>query len=145
MIQFCIIYSDISKIGFSALFSATIKNLLLIISFPEMDIIKIKNEKQYQSVKKPIGMLITKCYLFFFVNIIILSLIWIYIASFSMIFRNTQIYVIKNTLISIGISTAAPFILYLIPAFIRKIAVKGSKSLRGYFLYILAIIIQVIL
>ena len=69
----------------------------------------------------------------------------LYCYSFFMIFRNTQVYVIKNILISFGLSMVVPFILYIIPAFIRIISVKGSKSLRGYFLYILAIIIQVIL
>ena len=139
------VLSDISKIGFSFLISVTIKNLLLLISFPEMDIAKIKNQKNYQTMQKSINMVITKCYLFFFVNIIILSLIWIYIASFFMIFRNTQMYVIKNTLISFGLSMVVPFILYIIPAFIRIISVKGDNSQCGYCFYLLAIILQVIL
>ena len=86
-----------------------------------------------------------RCYIYFFANIIILSLIWIYISSFFMIFQKTQIYVIQNTLISFGISMAAPFILYFIPTFIKKLAMKGEGSQGRYCLYLLATILQVLL
>ena len=62
-----------------------------------------------------------------------------------MIFQKTQIYVIQNTFISFGISMLVPFILYLIPAFVKKKAMKGDGSQGGYCLYILATILQVLL
>ena len=143
-------FSDISKIGFSIIISSTIKNLLLLLAFPELDIVKIrkieiqKTSKIYQIMKEIIGIAIIKSYLFFFVNIVVISFIWIYISCFFMIFQNTQIYVIKNTLISFGISIVIPFILYFIPAFFRKIALRDKRSLRSNFIYIIAKLFQII-
>ena len=144
------IISDIFKIGFSVLISSTIKNLLLLVTFPENDILEIKkieienNDKRNQEVQEIKTIVMIRCYIYFFANIIILGLIWIYISSFFMIFQNTQIYVIRNTLISFGISMIIPFILYLVPTFIKKLAIKGDGSQGRYCLYILATILQVL-
>jgi hypothetical protein len=94
------IISDISKIALSAIISGTIKNLLLLVIFPERDIVKIRKtesqrvSKRNQEIQKIISIVIIKSYIFFFVNVIILCLIWVYIACFFLIFQNTQIYVI---------------------------------------------------
>ena len=100
--------------------------------------------KRNKTIKKSIGRTIIKCYIFYFCSIIILSMIWIYISCFFMIFQNTQIYVIKNTLISFGISITAPFILYFIPAFFRKLSVKSDGTQGYYVFYLLSSIFQVI-
>ena len=145
------IFSDFWKIAYSILISLTIKNFLLLIAFPEMDVIKMRKtgfqnmNKRNKTIKKSIGRTIIKCYIFYFCSIIILSMIWIYISCFFMIFQNTQIYVIQNTLMSFGISMVAPFILYFIPTFVKKIAMKGEGSQGRYCLYILATIFQVLL
>ena len=92
------IYSDISKIVFSVLISATIKNILLITSFPEKDIIKIRKSgiqelnKRNPTVHKSMSMVIIRCYIFFFISFIILCFIWVYITSFFIIFQHTQMY-----------------------------------------------------
>ena len=145
------IFSNISKIIITIVISSTIKNLLLLVIFPEKDIVKIrktepqKTSKRNEEIHKTISIVIIKCYIFFFVNIIFLSLIWIYIACFFMIFKNTQIYVIQNTLISFGVSMVAPFILYFIPPFVRKLSIKGHGSQCRHFLYIISTILQVII
>ena len=144
------LFSDLTKIGVSFAISSTIKNLLLLVAFPEMDIIKIREienqnrAKRNQEIQEVKSMVLIRCQIFFFINIIVLSFIWIYIANYFMIFQNTQIYVIHNTLISFGISLFAPFILYFIPTFIRLIAVKGEGSQGRYCLYLLVTILQVI-
>ena len=61
-----------------------------------------------------------------------------------MIFQKTKLFVIKNTFISLGIFLIAPFMLYLIPAFIRKIFMEGDVSKFGFCLYILVTILQVL-
>ena len=144
------IFSDITKIGLSVVISTTIKNILLLVCFPEKDILKIrkseiqKTHKKNPSVQKSLTMVIIKCYIFFFVNFIILSFAWIYIFSFFIIFENTQMYVIQNTIISFGVSMIAPFMLYIIPAYLRKIAVKGDGAHGNYWLYATAKILQII-
>ena len=143
--------SNFNKIWFSILISTIIKNILMFVSFPENDILKIKKivtnnvSKRNQEMQELKSIVMIRCYIFFFVNIIILSFIWIYIVCFFMIFKNTQIYVIKNTLISFAISMLIPFISYFIPAYIKKFAIKGNISEGNYCLYILSTILQIIL
>ena len=144
------IFSDISKIGFSLLISTTIKNILLLVCFPEKDILKIRKSgiqkrKRNPTVLKSLTFVIIKCYIFFFISVIILGFIWIYIYCFFTIFQNTQIYVIQNTIISFAGSLVSPFILYLIPSICRKLSIKGNGGHRNYCLYIISKIFQIIL
>ena len=55
---------------------------------------------------------------------------WYYLACFSAIYKNTQIHLIKDTLISLGISLLYPFGLYLLPGFFRISALsdKGNEK-----------------
>ena len=123
----------------------------MLVSFPESDILEIKNiktddiSKRNQEIQEVKSIVMIRCFIFFFLNIIILSFIWIYIVCFFMIFQNTQIYVIKNTLICFGISMFIPFMSYFIPAYIKRIAIKGYASKGRYCLYILSTILQIIL
>ena len=144
------IFSNITKIGFSAVISATIKNILILVCFPEKDILKIrksgvqKNKKRNPAIYKSLTMVVIKCYIFFFISFIFLIFIWIYIFSFFTIFANTQMYVIQNTIISFGISMFSPFILYIIPTILRKISVKGDGANGNYCLFALSKILQII-
>ena len=144
------IFSDITKIWFSALISSIIKNILLLVCFPEKDILKIRKSeihkinKRNPTIYKSLTMVIIKCYIFFFISFIILGFIWIYITCFFNIFQNTQIYVIHNSIISFGVSIVAPFILYLIPTIFRILSVKGDGVHGNYFLYAISKILQTI-
>ena len=142
------ILSDLSKIGYSILISEIIKNILLMVSFPENDIVKIrKSGIQRKDIRNPVvhkslSIAIIRCYVFYLVSFIFLSFIWIYITSFFIIFQNTQMYVIRNTIISFGASLVAPFILSIIPSFFRTYAVKGDGAHGNYCLYIITKIFQ---
>ena len=142
------IFSNLTKIGLSIFISGTIKNILLLVAFPEKDIIKIRKIKNMHKInrakKNAISIVIIRCYIFYFINIIILCLFWLYLASFFTIFKNTQTYVLINTFISFGVSMIAPFILYLIPSLIRKISIKDNGNQCRQFLYIISTILQVI-
>ena len=60
---------------------------------------------------------------------ILLTLFGYYLTCFNAVYQNTQIYLIKNTLISFGISLIYPFILNIIPAILRKQSLKkGNKE-----------------
>ena len=144
------IISDIQKIVYIIIISGTIKNILLIILFPESDILNIRKKSSqltFQSglrIQKSISMAIMRCYYYFFISIITLFIFWVYIACFFMIFQNTQLYALINTLISFGISLVIPFILYFIPACLRKSSLESKGSQNSYFLYSISKILQVI-
>ena len=49
---------------------------------------------------------------------------------FCAIYKNTQIHLIKDTLISFGVSLLYPFIIYLLPGFFRIPALSNKNDKR---------------
>ena len=49
---------------------------------------------------------------------------------FCAIYRNTQYHLIKDTLISFGLSLIYPFFIYLIPGFFRIPSLSKTKTKR---------------
>ena len=49
---------------------------------------------------------------------------------FCAIYRNTQIHLLKDTLMSFGLSLLFPFCVYLIPGFVRIFALSYCKNKR---------------
>ena len=49
---------------------------------------------------------------------------------FGVIYRNTQIHLLKDTLMSFGLSLFIPFVLYLIPGLFRIPALSNNKNKR---------------
>ena len=137
-------------IFYATILASIIKNILFKISFPDVDILLIREnnleEKINQfGIQNSISKVVIRCYLYFFIGILTLLLFLIYIGNFYNIFQNTQIYALKNALISLGISFVYPLILYLIPALIRNAALKTQGTQSGYCLYIIAMIFQTLL
>ena len=71
--------------------------------------------------------LIIKCIIFYAVGLAFLILFWYYLSSFCAVYQNTQIFLIINTFISLGISFLYPFIFNFIPAFLRKVSLSKSN------------------
>ena len=116
-----IIYSTIisSIIGWIiALLGLSEKN---IINFKKMNTKKNSVDKEYN---KLIIILKTKIVFFYFFVFAFLSLFWYYLTCFGGIYRNTQIHLIKDSLISFAISLIKPFFIYFLPSFFR---IKGLK------------------
>ena len=53
-----------------------------------------------------------------------------YITCFCGIYENTQIHLIKDTLISFGLSLIYPFFIYLLPGIFRISAISDPKKKR---------------
>ena len=119
-----IIYSSV----ISGLINAIIKILALSYSvFTDMKEINNKNTINIEA-KKSITLLKIKFFFFFFASFVFLILFWIYLACFCAVYKNTQIYLIKNTLISFSTSMIYPFGLYIIPGIVRIYALKGKNK-----------------
>ena len=58
----------------------------------------------------------------------LLVLFWFYLACFCAVYKNTQIYLIKDTLISFGTSMIYPFGLYFFPVIFRMNALKRKNK-----------------
>ena len=87
----------------------------------ENNIIKLKKveEEIEKAKKKLIQNLFYKFTIFFIFSFLLLLLLllftWYYISSFCDVYINTKIHLIKDTIISFGLSMIYPFGLYLLP------------------------------
>ena len=85
--------------------------------------IEIVNEKAYKAKK----CLIYKYIIFFVAGTLFLLFFWYYLSSFGAVYKNTQIYLMKNVLISLGFSILYPFIINFVPAALRIYSLKKNN------------------
>ena len=84
-----------------------------------------------------------KIYYFLYINYFFLGIFWYYISCFCVIYKNTQIYVIKDTSITFILSLLYPFGLCLIPGIFRIPSLRAKKKNKET-LYKFSKIIQLI-
>ena len=53
---------------------------------------------------------------------------WYYVGCFCAVYKNTQIHLIKDTLISFSTSLLYPLVLYLLPGIFRIKALKNKEG-----------------
>ena len=80
--------------------------------------------------KKLIKNLQIKFLIYFIISTIFLLFFWYYASMFCAIYQNTQIYLIKDTFISYGLSQIYPFAIYLLPGIFRIPALSNGKAKR---------------
>ena len=117
------------------------------LSLSNKDIIKFKINKSKEDIKQRENSLKfrlkIKFILFFILGFILLLFIWYYLSIFSAIYRNTQIYLLKDTLISYSLSLIYPFGIYLIPGLLRIPALARPKN-KGIYLYKVSKVLQML-
>ena len=136
---------QIPQILYSTIISSFINIIIKLLSLSEKNILEIKNEKnnKIEKSKKIIKCLNIKFILFFIISIIFLLLFWFYISCFCAVYSNTQIHIIKDILISFGLSLLYPFGLNLLPGLFRIPSLK-SKEQNKQCMYNCSKIIQLI-
>ena len=102
----------------------------------ERDLSKLKNEKSIKKLDEKISK-IKKCImirniLYFIFSIIFLIFLWYYLSSFCAVYQNSQVSLIKNTLISFLISLIYPFLYNLIPGSIRLFSLSVNNRKCTY-------------
>ena len=100
----------------------------LIINFKQ-DNSKINISKKS---KKLVKLLNIKFTLYFIISFLFLLFFWYYISMFGAIYKNTQIHLLKDTLIGFGLSLFIPFIFYLIPPIFRIPSLSNAHNKRQY-------------
>ena len=94
-----------------------------------LEIKKQKNKLSAIRIKKQsLKCIMIKYTIFFILCLLLLVAFWIYLTCFSAIYKNTQMHLIKNTLISFGISSIYPFLINIIPYILRKDALKVENK-----------------
>ena len=129
---------QIPQILYSTLISRFIDTLIKNFALFQENIVVFKKEKEKNNLKykysKILKLIRNKILLFFVLAFIILSFCWYYIICFCGIYANTQIHLIKDSIISLITSLIYPLFIYLIPGIFRISALSLEKS-SGKYLY----------
>ena len=137
---------NLPQIIYSSIISAFINEIIKIFALTEDSFIQYRNEVNKEKILISASNLRRifkiKFLIFFILNLILLVCFWIYLSCFSAVYHNTQIHLIKDTLISFGTSFISPFALYLLPGIFRIPALKNNNR---RFLYEMNKILQIFL
>ena len=130
---------------YSSIISSVLTGLLKTLSLSERNILKIKNENKINHLdneaKQLFKWLHIKFIIFFFVSFLFLSFFWYYLSCFCAIYINTQIHLLKDTVISFFFSMLYQIGLYILPGIFRILALR-DKNKKKVFLYKFSIFIQ---
>ena len=153
------IYLDYGKYNFIAQISQTLYSTIASESFDvflrylciiENDIYKIKKLEQKknkvlakQQIFKVLKCMRIKLFFYFIVTFFSMCFFWYFVAAFCAVYKNTQHFLIKDSMVSLLMSLLYQFGLYLLPAGLRIIAIRDKKK-RLSFLYKLSDIIPLI-
>ena len=121
---------QIPQIIYSSLISRIIDTLLRKLALSQDNIVDLKQEKNITKKKQKsfIRILRIKFTLYFLSSFIILLFFWYYITCFCGIYVNTQMHLLKDSLVSLLASLLIPFVLYLIPGIFRIAALRAEKQ-----------------
>ena len=125
---------QIRQIIYSTIISSVNNIIISYLSLSEKNILKIKEAKEKNEnnlnslVSKIRKCLIIKFILFYIFNFYLLLSFWFYLGCFCVVYTNTQIHLIKDTLISYSLSLVYPLGLNLLPGFFRIPALKAQKQ-----------------
>ena len=125
---------QIPKIIYSSLISMVLNKIFGLLALSNNAVIKFKEnktkkdaDKRKTSLEKNLKI---KFAFYFILSFLFLSAFWYYIAMFGAIYKNTQMHLLKDTLMSFGLSLIYPFIIYLFPGIFRILALSDRKGKR---------------
>ena len=135
---------QIPIILYSTIISGIINYLIKLLSLSENNIINLKENKEKENINEVfLKTLIIKFTFFYIFNFLFLIFFWFYISSFCAVYQNTQIYLIKDTIISFELSFLYPFGICLIPGIFRLPSLNAYKKDKKC-VYIFSKILQLI-
>ena len=135
---------QIPKIFYSSVVSSIVNILLKNLSLSEKSLLEIKQEKDLElslkKAKKVENCIKIKFLIFFIISLLLMLFFWYFISCFCAIYKNTQIILFKDTIISFALSMIYPFATNIIPGLFRIPALraeqKDKKCLYVYSQYI---------
>ena len=138
---------QISFILYSAIITTFIFRIIQSLVLTDKDVLEVKRRETKPLAiirkKQNLKYIKIKHAIFFILNFINIPSFWYYLTCFNAVYTNTQLYLIKNTLISFLFSLLYPFIINIFPPLIRNCAIHSSNKNQEY-LYKLSQIIQII-
>ena len=142
--------AQIPQIIYSTAASESLDVFIRYLCLIEKDVYRIKQieKKKNKAIAKQQIFKVLKCMrikliLYFLVTFLFMSFFWYFVSAFCAVYKNTQIYLIKDSITSFGLSLLYPFALYIFPTSLRIISLLDKKK-RLNFLYKLSDIIPLI-
>ena len=119
---------------YSAIIAIAILRIItetLIITEKHMLELKRQNTKMLalEQKRKSLKCIMIKYIIFFVLCAGLITFFWIYLTCFEAIYQNTQMHLIKNTLLSFAISSVYPFLICILPTILRKDALTSDKKI----------------
>ena len=133
---------QIPQICYSTIISAIITIFIKFMSLSENYIISLKHSENLDNYSKIRKCLFIKFLLFFILILILLLSFWYYLGCFCAVFKNSQIFLIKDTFYSFLLSLLYPFGLQLLPGIFRIPSLRVQNK-RRKFMYSFSKIIQI--
>ena len=129
---------QIPPILYSAIICLVINMFIKKLSLSQDNILKFKRNIDIQNFEENIiktkKCLKIKFILFVIIGILLLAFFWYYLSTFCCVFVNTQIPLIKDTIISYIISMLYPFGLNLLPGILRIPSLQNNKRKIIYYI-----------
>ena len=124
--------SQLPQIIYSTIIGYFFDNILNFLALSEDDIISLKQEKEIENLDSKkrdiLKILKTKFIIFFIFSFLLLSFFWYYTTCFCAVYKNTQIHLLKDSLISFATSMGTPFIVCFFTTIFRIWALKKKKK-----------------
>ena len=145
---------QIPQILFSSIASSIVNIILKKLSLSQDTFLDLKKEiskkkSNLNQIQKNINkienkMKIKLIIIFFVISLVLMIFFWYFISCFYAVYKNTQVILITDTLVSFGTSMIYPFILSLIPGLLRIPALRAINKDRNC-LYKLSLLLNMIL
>ena len=129
---------NIPQILYSSIITEFILDIITNFGLSDSNFIKLRQCNNRNAIKiqskNVLRILKIKFILFFVLDFILLIIFWFYLACFCAVYKNTQMHLIKDTLISFGTSMIYPFGIVLVPCIFRIISLnkKNRKCMYNF-------------
>ena len=128
--------NNIPQILYSSFISGFIDGLIQSLALTDSKFITLKHNIDRKKViikkLKTLKEIKLKVALFFIITLPLLLIFWFYLACFCAVYKNTQLHLIKDTVISFGTSMITPFWIYIFPGIFRLGALNAKKKDKEY-------------
>ena len=126
---------QIPQILYSTIISSVLITIVKLSALSEKNVLKIKKAKREELSEiymSESNSMYCKFICFFIIVFILLLLFWYSVGCFCAVYKNTQIQLLSDTLLSFTTSLIYPLFLYLIPGIFRIKALKEEEKKHKY-------------
>ena len=138
----------VPQIVYSFVISHTFYILMRYFFLSEKSIVEIKNETNedalYEKENDIKKCLVIKYICLYVFGSLLLIFFWYYISSFGAVYKNTQLYLMKNALISFSFTLVYPFFINFIPAVFRILSLDNGEKNKKECLFKISKFMQII-